>query len=234
LGARQAHLQLGVPLISAYLSPHALMLPSAVDDPGVKIGLFPDWFATDAAVRCIGFPLYNDTMIPLLPPELDKFLQGGGAPIVLTPGSFMRDATAFFRAGLAACEQLGRRALLLTPYASGVALPPWARHYSYINLQRLLPHCAAILHHGGIGTAAQGLRAGIPQLLAPVFFDQFDNAARLEKLGVAQQVARRDAAGIANALRDLLPPPDACAQIAARFANVDAVGSICDLVERQA
>lgn len=224
-----AQRELGVPLVSAYLSPHALALEEAARDPGVKVGLFPDWFA-DADVPCLGFPFTDTAAVPLLPPELDAFLQDGAAPMVLTPGSFQRNAGDFFRAGLAACAQLGLRALVLTPYRDQLPpLPAFARHYPYINLQRLLPRSAAILHHGGIGTAAQALRAGIPQLLAPVFFDQFDNAARLEALGVGKQVSH-NAEAMAAALAALLPAPVACATLAARVSS-DAADKVCDLLE---
>ncbi|MBO0698180.1 MAG: hypothetical protein J2P46_07285, partial [Zavarzinella sp.] len=52
------------------------------------------------------------------------------------------------------------------------------------------PRAAAIVHHGGIGTAFQGLAAGVPQLIVPVFLDQPDNGRRLERLGVAATVRR--------------------------------------------
>jgi rhamnosyltransferase subunit B len=231
-GAQRAHRQLGVPLVSAYLSPHALTLPEAADDPGIKIGFFPDWFASaPAEVRLAGFPMPDDVQIPPLPPELDAFLRDGAPPVVLTPGSFMRNANSFFRAGLAACQQLGLRAVLLTPYADQVpVLPAFARHYSYINLQRLLPRTAAIVHHGGIGTAAQALRAGIPQVLAPVFFDQFDNAARLETLGVGWRIASHDADEIAAALAAMRPAPAPCVALAART-TTDAADRVCDSLE---
>ena len=234
-GAQQAHREMGVPLVSAYLSPHALTLPEAAADPGVRTGLFPDWFAP-APVQLAGFAMPDDAQIPPLPPELDAFLRQGAPPVVLTPGSFMRNAAGFFHAGLGACETLGRRAVLLTPYADQVpALPAWARHHAYINLQRLLPRAAAIFHHGGIGTAAQAMRAGIPQLLAPVFFDQFDNAARLEALGVGRQLTQPlDGDAVAKALNDLLPAPAACAALAGQFAGVHAADTVCELLERLA
>ncbi len=105
--------------------------------------------------------------------------------------------------------ELGQRAILLTPYADQVpALPAFARHFPYIALQRLAPRATAMVHHGGIGTLAQGLRAGLPQLLAPVFFDQFDNAARLETLGLGRRLADpTDAAEMAAALEAMLAAP---------------------------
>ena len=57
-------------------------------------------------------------------------------------------------------------------------------HRSYIPLGTLLPRAAALIHHGGIGTTAQGLAAGVPQLVMPMSHDQPDNAARLRHLGV--------------------------------------------------
>jgi UDP:flavonoid glycosyltransferase YjiC (YdhE family) len=54
-----------------------------------------------------------------------------------------------------------------------------------VPLGQVLPRALALVSHGGIGTVSQALAAGIPQLVMPLGFDQFDNAARLERLGVA-------------------------------------------------
>jgi rhamnosyltransferase subunit B len=48
----------------------------------------------------------------------------------------------------------------------------------------VLPRAAVLVHHGGIGTAAQALAAGIPQLVVPSAHDQPDNAVRIRRLGV--------------------------------------------------
>jgi rhamnosyltransferase subunit B len=75
---------------------------------------------------------------------------------------------------------------LLTRYAEQVPrpLPPAVHHEPYVPFSQVLPRCGALVHHGGIGTCAQGLAAAIPQLVMPLAFDQPDNAARLEQLGV--------------------------------------------------
>ncbi|MFN8516393.1 MAG: glycosyltransferase [Chloroflexia bacterium] len=57
-------------------------------------------------------------------------------------------------------------------------------HRPYVPLNDILPRAAALIHHGGIGTTAQGLAAGIPQLVMPMSHDQPDNALRLRQLGV--------------------------------------------------
>ena len=55
----------------------------------------------------------------------------------------------------------------------------------------LFPYAAAIIHHGGIGTTAQALRAGKPQLVIPFFADQPDNAGRVARLGVGRSLKRK-------------------------------------------
>ena len=48
----------------------------------------------------------------------------------------------------------------------------------------LFPHVAAIVHHGGAGTTAAGLRAGVPTVVVPFFADQPFWAWRVYELGV--------------------------------------------------
>ncbi len=236
-GAARARAQLGVKLATAWLSPHPLAtLRSEAGPSDVDIALFPDWFAAaPAPVQQTGFPLFEDALVPALPAELETFLLAGPPPVILTPGSFMRQARGFFEAGLKACAALNQRAILLTPYTDQVpALPDWARHFSYIALQRLAPRASALIHHAGIGTAAQGLRAGLPQLLAPLFFDQFDNAGRLEALGVARRLTdAHDGQEMTAALEAALGPQmrQHSAALRAHFAMGDPLAVICDAVE---
>ena len=67
----------------------------------------------------------------------------------------------------------------------------------YVPLRALLPRCAALVHHGGIGTTAEALRAGVPQVIVPLAYDQFDNAARVD--GARGRRARSRAAPRARA-----------------------------------
>lgn len=232
-GAAQARAQLGVKLATAWLAPHPLAAHRAeAGAADADIAFFPDWFAP-ADVQQTGFPLFADALVPALPAEVEAFLAEGPAPVILTPGSFMRQARGFFEAGLKACERLGQRAILLTPYADQVpTLPASARHYPYIALQRLAPRCATMIHHGGIGTTAQALRAGLPQLLAPVFFDQFDNAARLEALGVGRRlVDAHDGDGMTKALEAILGARPRAEALRGHFTGADPVTRICEIVE---
>ncbi|MBA2587293.1 MAG: glycosyltransferase [Alphaproteobacteria bacterium] len=240
-GARLAHDELGVPLCTVYLSPGAVGADEdhRADELGHRnIGLFPAWFGTHAGVRSTGFAMYEDALVPPLPADAESFLAAGAPPVIFTPGSFMRSATTFFQQSLEACAQLGLRAIFLTPYREHLpaSLPPSIRHFSYLALQRLAPRCAALVHHGGIGTCAQGLRAGIPQLATPLFFDQPDNAARLAALGVGRDIAPNAyrAGQAAAKLREMLASETVrqdCARASALFRDQDGAGLVCDLVE---
>jgi UDP:flavonoid glycosyltransferase YjiC (YdhE family) len=109
-------------------------------------------------------------------------------------------------------------------------------HEGYAPLSRLLPRCAALVHHGGIGTLAQALAAGVPQLTMPMGFDQPDNTTRLLRLGVARWVApaRFSGESVAPLLATLLTDPaiaSSCAKYAALLKDESALARTCDLLE---
>jgi UDP:flavonoid glycosyltransferase YjiC (YdhE family) len=115
-------------------------------------------------------------------------------------------------------------------------LPRMVRHVRYAPLAELLPPAAAIVHHGGIGTAARALKAGIPQLVRPTGFDQYNNASHLARLGVAKSIARREFTpdNVATRLRELLESQtvrERCCHYATKFEHSTALESTCDYIE---
>ncbi|CAN5352756.1 hypothetical protein BH10PSE12_BH10PSE12_19260 [soil metagenome] len=62
---------------------------------------------------------------------------------------------------------------------------------AYAPHSLLFPRVDLIVHHGGIGTTGQALRAGKPQLVVPHMGDQSDNARRIVRMGVGRQLAPR-------------------------------------------
>lgn len=247
-GAIRAHQRLDVPLCLSYLSPYAVNLEKLSGLGARKEGLrlaafFPAWFASPtkewpADLSFAGFPFPDDSLIPPLPEKLARFLDDGARPVIFTPGSFMRNSRMFFDEAMKACQEANWRAIFLTPYAENIpsALPASICHYPYINLQRLAPQAAALACHGGIGTIAQGMRAGIPQLISPVFFDQFDNANELQRLGVGDTLEARnwEALDIIRKLSALLQSASIlqnCSDIRGRLNNDSSVSRICSLVQ---
>ena len=211
--------------------------------PGRVVGLFPDWYAAPQPdwppnTELTGFPLYDAANATAPQPALEEWIDSGDPPIVFVAGTANTQAARFFRAGADACRHLGGRGLHLTRFGDQVprALPAGVRHAAYAPFGWLLSRAAAIVHHGGIGTAGQALRAGCPQLVSPMTFDQPDNAARLERLGVARALRPAAFTGprVADALRTLLDSAaiaDACRDAARRFDGIDPVTRTCELIE---
>ena len=157
--------------------------------PDRVLALFPDWFAPRRAdwppqTVLTRFPPFDGDFA--LDPQADEFLRDGAPPILFTPGSANMWGKAFFEAAAEACAKLGQRGMLVSGYAEHVpaALPRGVRYFGRLPFSRVFPRCAAVVHHGGVGTLAQGLAAGVPQLVMPMAHDQPDHAQRLKRLGV--------------------------------------------------
>jgi rhamnosyltransferase subunit B len=212
--------------------------------PQAGAALFPAWFAPAAAdwpaqVVQAGFPLYDDRATATLSPELEAFLAEGPAPVVYMPGTARRYADDFFLAGVHTCEQSGLRGVLLgeVPREIAISLPDNVCVQPYAPFAALLRRARALVHHGGIGSAAQALRAGIPQVVVPHAYDQFDNAMRLEALGVGATLpATEDGLDAmpqrVRALVEDSAVADACQRWAPRTEAQAARQAITRLVER--
>jgi len=153
-------------------------------------------FAARLAREKYGIPLITVHLQPAVfvsayeTPLLHAFLQAGTAPVVFTPGTGHHHAARFFETALALTEKLGCRAVFLTSKTTQVpeGLPPTIFVAAYAPFSALLPHASAFVHHGGIGTIAQSLAAGVPQLVVDMALDQHDNAERLERLGAGLSI----------------------------------------------
>jgi rhamnosyltransferase subunit B len=208
------------------------------------LGLFPDWFCPKPddwppQLALTGFTLFNQCAAKEaeLPPGLCRFLTMGSPPVVFTPGTETRNARTFFEAALKAAEETGSRGVVLTRLADQLpSLPATMCHESYAPLNLLIPKAAVVVHHGGIGTTAQCLRAGIPQLVVPGRLDQFDNAQHVERLGCGRvQKSHLDSRAMAENLRYLLTSPqvrDACRSVQIRMeAGATACSRAADFIE---
>ena len=178
--------------------------------------LYPPAFArlapdAPAHARSTGFSFYNGANPATLDPALAAFLDAGPPPLVFSLGSLVVHAPGdFYAAAAAAAVALGRRAVLLVGdhavAASAHLAAPTVHVAGSAPHAALFPRAAAVVHHGGIGTAAQALRAGVPHLVCPALGDQYDNAERLRELGVARvlRLDRANAPAMTRALRRLL------------------------------
>ncbi|MFD1950852.1 glycosyltransferase [Sphingomonas arantia] len=148
--------------------------------------------APDSAAL-VGFPFFDSESggDDALPPELDAFLHDGDRPLVFTLGSVAVGAAGgFYEQAAAVSRTLGRRALLLTGQEGPPRRDDACLWMGYAPHSAVFPHAAAVIHHGGIGTTGQAVRAGRPQLVVPHFGDQYDNAVRVETAGLGLSLTR--------------------------------------------
>ncbi len=122
---------------------------------------------------------------------MSAWLRDRARPIVFTPGTGVEDVAAFFEQARICCDRLGRPGIFLSSHGRTGGYGANVLHLDYLDLSRVLPHSALLVHHGGVGTTARALEAGVPQIVSPQAFDQFDNGHRVRQLGVGASVARQ-------------------------------------------
>ncbi len=214
-----------------------------INSPQGVIGMFPEWFGEPQPdwpdrVMLTGFPLVDGGTGKPVSAETEDFLNAGEPPILFTPGSANSQAAEFFRAALDAIQRLGSRAIFASGFPEHLPdrLPDTVLHQSFVPFTEVMPRCAAVVHHGGIGTTAQGFAAGVPQLTMPMTFDQPDNVTRIQRLGVGSFLVPKKFTGdrVARELEKLLSDPEVATKCRIYRGKVDAatpIADACDAIE---
>lgn len=119
-------------------------------------------------------------------PQLEKFLDSPTSTVYIGFGSIqVCEPAQTLEVIQGALAQTGLRAILSIEHNfANVRLPPNIFPITYVAHEWLFPRMAAVVHHGGAGTTAAGLRAGVPTIIVPLVADQFFWGARVAKLGV--------------------------------------------------
>lgn len=120
------------------------------------------------------------------PSELADFLSAGELPVCVTFGSTIhKNPGHIYSVVLAALERTGNRAILLSGWSDlqNLQQPESVFAVDAVPHSWLLPQCKAVIHHGGAGTTAAGLRAGVPAIIVPSASDQPFWGARVYAVG---------------------------------------------------
>ena len=226
----------GIPPISTPL------MKSAFPQHHLNLAMFPGWYGMRTSdwptnLHAVGFPEFAqvDHGAQAI---ADKFIRVHGSPLAFTTGTGVQDATRLFSEGKKICKNLDVPGLFVgkvdnrREYGTEGFL-----HLDYIDFKFVLPRCRAIVHHGGIGTLAEAVRAAIPQLVRPLAFDQFDNADRVHRLGLGTFVMPKNfhEKRVTPIIRKLISRQKANGIIDryAALANDDvAISKACDLMEK--
>jgi rhamnosyltransferase subunit B len=197
-----------------------------------------------SAATIVGSTFHDGGASSPLDSEVDDFLGAGDPPLVMTLGSFAAlDGAEILRGGVEAARRLHRRVVVIAgredaknfAYQAGpdVLVRGYARHSTVFS------RAAVVVHHGGVGTAAQALRSGRPQLIIPFFADQPDNAGRIARLGCARVLPRRKftarrAEAHLQALLERSDYAENAARIADRIAKEDGAAEVARLITKLA
>jgi rhamnosyltransferase subunit B len=194
-------------------------------------------------VQITGFCFWDGSEDWQFPETLQTFLRGGKPVVAVTAGTVVPGERALFapyyQTSLESILACGARALLIN--APEMSVSPEQRedvlHISFAPFSHVFPACAAVIHHGGIGTIAQCLRAGIPSLVVPGGMDQPFNAAQVvrHKAGVWIPRKRYTARRAEQALKAILYTPtyqEQARKMQARVVQEDGVAALCAAVEQ--
>lgn len=198
--------------------------------------LFPHDPQWGANVRRGAFIFYDDPRP--LDPALEAWLDDGEPPVFIGFGSMSGPGTQRIEKILhEALSATGRRCLIGSGWA-GLGkrnLPAHWRAVDDVSHQRLFPRMAAVVHHGGSGTTANVLRAGVPQVVLPLILDQHHHAHCLWQAGLtARPVAMEDitAPQLADAIQAAMAvPPQARQEIARRLQQSNGAGDVATALE---
>jgi sterol 3beta-glucosyltransferase len=181
----------------------------------------------------------DDTWQP--PADLRAFIESGPPPVFIGFGSMpVRHPEQTTDVIVEALRQSGQRGVLHTGWGDlGQGdLPAHIWKLNYAPYGWLFPRMALIIHHGGSGTTAFGLRAGVPSLAAPFLFDQFFWGERIAALGVGprpipfkQMSVKRLAQAIAFTVNDQ-PTRQRANALGQKIRAEDGLANAIDIIQR--
>lgn len=210
------------------------------------VALWPEWFAesnADSAIRVVpvGFLREDEAMEQDIPPAIQALLDSGKPAVLITAGTGAYIGSEFYEVAAKACELLNFAGIAVMQHSS--QLPKHCHScVSWIGIlpfRKLMKHIRAVIHHGGLGTLACALEAGIPQLVLPKGADRPDNAYRLQRLGVAEFLPppKWQPEVVAEALMRLVSSPvvaEKCTIVADRLRGEDGAEAACQVIEQDA
>jgi UDP:flavonoid glycosyltransferase YjiC (YdhE family) len=218
------------------LSPQLSILavsPAFLPRPG-------DW---PESLKMTGFCFWDRPATWQFPETLKAFLQGDKPLVAVTAGSVAPEErslfASYYRTSIESILACGARALAINAPASTILSEQHSDvlHLPFVPFSAVFPACAVVIHHGGIGTIAQCLRAGVPSLVVPGGMDQPFNAAQVvqRKAGLwipRKQYTTKRAMPALNALLYMPTYQERVREIQAQILREDGVATCCTAIEQ--
>jgi UDP:flavonoid glycosyltransferase YjiC (YdhE family) len=169
-------------------------------------GLEAEWHGQRIFVGALTMQLHTERN-----DELESWIAAGTPPIYFGFGSTpVQSPTETVAMISDVCAELGERALIYSPVngSNEVSHADHVKLVGLINYSTILPKCRAVVHHGGAGTTAAGLRAGMPTLILWDVADQpiWAGAVQRLKVGSAKRFANITRKSLLAQVRAILAP----------------------------
>jgi sterol 3beta-glucosyltransferase len=234
--ARQGVLGLKpAPFFGPYASKRLNQFPALYGFSPSVIAPPPDW----AEARVTGYWFLDAASDWTPPPALEAFLNAGAPPVFVGFGSMgSRDPEKTAALVLESLMRTGQRAILQSGWGGLRAenLPDNVHITGSVPHTWLFPRVAAVVHHGGAGTTAAGLRAGVPSIIVPFFGDQPFWGERVSDLGVGPApIARKQltADNLARAIQTAVSDSrmrEKAAALGAKIRLEDGIGNAARII----
>lgn len=198
-----------------------------------------DWLSMN--IHVTGFWFLNQAVGWQPPRALERFLASGSPPVYVGFGSMTnQDAEESTKLVLRALEMAGQRGILLKGWGGfeQADLPETVWMVESVPHDWLFPRMAAVVHHGGAGTTATGLWAGVPSIIIPFFSDQPFWGNQVYRLGVGPKPIPRHkltVEGLAQAIYQAVndqPMQLRAAALGARLQAEDGVGYGVQIIDK--
>ena len=171
--------------------------------------------------------------------EVASWIAAGPPPICFCFGSMPVQSPADALEMIsAACEQLGERALICVGWSDFSDVPDFndVKVVGAVNYAAVFPACRAVVHHGGSGTTAASLRAGVPTLILWTWPEQPLWGAQVERLkvGTGRRFSTTTRESLVADLRQILAPEYAtrARELATGMTTAtESVAAVADLLE---
>jgi UDP:flavonoid glycosyltransferase YjiC (YdhE family) len=171
--------------------------------------------------------------------EVASWIAAGTPPIYFGFGSMLFGSAADTVEMISvACAQLGERALVCSGWSDFSRVPHFdhVKVVGAVNFAATFPVCRAVVHHGGSGTTAASLRAGVPTLILAMAADQSFWGAMVKRLkvGTVRRFSATTRESLVADLRRILAPQYAtrAREFATRMTTpIESVAAAADLVE---
>lgn len=185
------------PMVNSVRATHGLkpvhrVFSQWIHSPDGAIYAFPRWFAEPAQDWPVNgvfsdFPISNYANRSLSE-SVDEFLgdEKGQEVVLVTPGTAVKGENAWVHRVVEGALDCGFKVLYVST-GKGLSAPrKRVLHVPFVPFEQALRRVTGVVHHGGIGTIAEALRSGVPQVIVPTAHDQFDNASRVQHLGLGK------------------------------------------------